>query len=104
MSEAAGDQECGIFPLLRRLLSVAQMSKYYSLMTSSAGVSDQPSVNSLPARQSDPVPSGRGGGGKGVGKGKVKGDSGGTNKSECLWREDTVHEVREKSPHSYPFS
>lgn len=56
-----------------------QMNRSYRLMRSFAGLSDQPSVNSSPACQSDPVPSGRGGGGKGVGKGKGKGDSGGTN-------------------------
>lgn len=29
-----------------------------------------------------------------MGKGKVKGDSGDTNESKCLWREDTICEAR----------
>lgn len=62
---------------------MGQMSKSYNPMTSSSGVSDRPSVNPSPTRQSDPVPSCRGGGGKGVGKGKVKVVRG-TSESECL--------------------
>lgn len=78
---------------------MGQMSKSYSPMTSSSGVSDWPSVNFSLTRQSDPVPSCRGGGGKGVGKGKVKGGSG-VQVSQSASRERTQYMRSERKTYT----
>lgn len=54
------------------LLSAASVHTSYFLLTPSAGVSDTPSANSCPTRQSDLVSLGTGVGGNGSGKGRYR--------------------------------